>query len=70
MCGDGVLLTMNKKHRLNEGSILSTAQIVLVILKCFELISWPWAAVLIPVWILIGYIVIFVLSFIIYGLMR
>lgn len=61
---------MNKKHRLNEGSILSTAQIVLVILKCFELISWPWAAVLIPAWIMIVYDVIFMISFIVYYLMR
>lgn len=47
-----------------QGSVLGTVQIVLIVLKCFELISWPWIMVLIPAWILIGVVVLGILNFI------
>lgn len=50
---------MNKKNitiDCNIGGILSILLIMFIILKVIGVISWSWAIVLIPLWVLLGII--------------
>lgn len=49
---------------------MGIVQIIFIVLKCIGLISWPWAAVLIPCWIMLAWILLNVIGFIIFSLMR
>ena len=55
------------KHRSNSGlSITDVLQIVFIVLKCLGLIDWSWWVVLIPLWINLGLIIIYRVSWIIH----
>ncbi len=47
------------KNESKSGGVgcLGVIQIVLIILKLFNLISWSWFQVLIPLWIMLGLII-------------
>lgn len=52
---------MNNSSAKSGGvSVLGVIQIVFVILKLVGVISWSWWAVLIPLWITIGLVLIIV----------
>lgn len=49
------------KHTTSSSSgsgigILGVLQIIFIVLKCLDLITWPWKVVLIPLWIDLGII--------------
>ena len=49
------------KTNITIGSgTLNTLQIVFIVLKLCKLIDWSWWAVLIPLWVELGFIVLFI----------
>lgn len=55
---------MNNKRNSNSSSglgILGVLQIVFLVLKLTGLITWSWLVVLIPLWISLGILVIFLI---------
>ena len=69
LIGQGVLSTMSNKPSRGT-SVKGTVQIIFVVLKCIGLISWSWGAVLIPCWIMLAWILLYVIGFIIYCFME
>ena len=49
---------MKDKSSNNGMGVLGTLQIIFIVLKCIGTITWSWWAVLIPLWISLGLIVI------------
>lgn len=53
------------KHHTSSSSsgigILGVLQIIFIVLKCLDLITWPWKVVLIPLWIDLGIIALVLL---------
>ena len=45
---------MNKNSSSGGMSLLSTLQIIFIVLKLLNLIDWTWGVVLIPFWIGLG----------------
>lgn len=56
-------MTNNSRRNYNG---LDTIQIVLVILKIFNLIDWPWWKVAIPTYIAIGLAILYLIIDLIY----
>lgn len=54
----------------NDYNILLTIQIVLVMLKLFNLIEWSWWLVCIPIYISIGLSVFYIIIALIYEKMK
>ena len=55
---------MNNKNNSSNSSgmgILGVLQVVFLVLKLTGLITWSWPVVLIPLWISLGILVIFLL---------
>lgn len=55
---------MNNKRNNGSSSgmgILGVLQIVLLVLKLTGLITWSWTVVLVPLWISLGILVIFLI---------
>ncbi len=60
---------MNNKSSSSSGmGILGVLQVVFLVLKLTGLITWSWPIVLIPLWISLGTIVIFLLVVIVVAL--
>lgn len=51
----------NKTTTTGGIGVLGALQIVLIVLKAFGLIDWPWLLVLFPLWIEISLIVLFLI---------
>lgn len=49
----GVPKTMGKKSSSGM-SELGVLQLIFIVLKCIDVIDWPWSKVLIPLWIDLG----------------
>lgn len=50
---------MNNKSSGGMG-LLGVLQVIFIVLKCLDIIAWSWWAVLIPLWISIGLVVLLV----------
>ena len=58
---------MSKKTTTGGVGFLGVLQIVLIVLKAFGLIDWPWLLVLFPMWIELAFVaVVFVFYLIIF----
>lgn len=55
-----------KKETSSGISALGVLQIVFIVLKCVDLIDWPWTMVLIPSWISLGLTALAVVGVLIY----
>ena len=51
---------MNNKSSGGGMGLLGVLQVIFIVLKCLGLIAWSWWAVLIPLWIAIGFILFLV----------
>ena len=49
---------MSKKTTTSGIGLLGVLQIVLIVLKAFGLIDWPWILVLFPLWIELAFVVV------------
>ena len=49
---------MSKKTTTSGIGLLGVLQIVLIVLKAFGLIDWPWLLVLFPMWIEISFVAV------------
>lgn len=59
---------MGNKSSSNGMGLLSTLQIIFIVLKCIGTITWSWWAVLIPLWISLGiYVVATIVGIIMWG---
>lgn len=64
----GVSKTM--KHETSSGiGVLGVLQIIFIVLKCVNVIDWPWRTVLIPLWIELALVVIAIIALIVYDLL-
>ena len=51
---------MNNKSSGGGMGLLGVLQVIFIVLKCIGVIAWSWWAVLIPLWISIGLIILLV----------
>ena len=49
---------MSKKTTTSGIGLLGVLQIVLIVLKAFGLIDWPWLLVLFPMWIVLALVAV------------
>ena len=49
---------MSKKTTTSGIGLLGVLQIVLIVLKAFGLIDWPWLLVLFPMWIELSFVAV------------
>ncbi len=54
---------MQKKNTSGGMGLLGTVQVVFIILKLCNLISWSWWTVLIPLWIVISIIILLIVAY-------
>lgn len=50
---------MSKETTTSGIGLLGVLQIVLIVLKAFGLIDWPWLLVLFPLWIELAFVAVF-----------
>ena len=60
----------DKKHVTVDTSLLWILQIIFIVLKCTNLIDWPWKVVLIPLWIDLGIIALALLVILVFAICR
>lgn len=56
---------MSKKTTTSGIGFLGVLQIVLIVLKAFGLIDWPWLLVLFPLWIELAFVAVFLVFYLI-----
>lgn len=56
---------MSKKTTTGGVGFLGVLQIVLIVLKAFGLIDWPWLLVLFPLWIEFAFVALFLVFYLI-----
>ncbi len=54
---------MQKKNTSGGMGLLGTVQVVFIILKLCNLISWSWWTVLFPLWIVISIILLLIVAY-------
>lgn len=56
---------MSKKTTTSGIGLLGVLQIVLIVLKAFGLIDWPWLLVLFPLWIEFAFVAVVLVFYLI-----
>lgn len=56
---------MSKKTTTSGVGFLGVLQIVLIVLKAFGLIDWPWLLVLFPMWIELAFVAVVLVFYLI-----
>lgn len=56
---------MSKKTTTGGVGFLGVLQIVLIVLKAFGLIDWPWLLVLFPMWIELAFVAVVLIFYLI-----
>lgn len=56
---------MSKETTTSGIGLLGVLQIVLIVLKAFGLIDWPWLLVLFPLWIELAFVAVFLVFYLI-----
>ena len=56
---------MSKKTTTSGIGLLGVLQIVLIVLKAFGLIDWPWLLVLFPLWIELAFVAVVLVFYLI-----
>ena len=56
---------MSKKTTTGGIGFLDVLQIVLIVLKAFGLIDWPWLLVLFPLWIELAFVAVVLVFYLI-----
>lgn len=56
---------MSKKTTTSGVGFLGVLQIVLIVLKAFGLIDWPWLLVLFPLWIEFAFVAVVLVFYLI-----
>lgn len=56
---------MSKETTTSGIGLLGVLQIVLIVLKAFGLIDWPWLLVLFPLWIELAFVSVFLVFYLI-----
>lgn len=56
---------MSKKTTTSGIGLLDVLQIVLIVLKVFGLIDWPWLLVLFPLWIEFAFVALFLVFYLV-----
>lgn len=56
---------MSKKTTTSGIGLLGVLQIVLIVLKVFGLIDWPWLLVLFPLWIEFAFVALFLVFYLV-----
>ena len=56
---------MSKKTTTGGVGFLGVLQIVLIVLKAFGLIDWPWLLVLFPLWIELAFVAVVLVFYLI-----
>lgn len=56
---------MSKKTTTSGIGLLGVLQIVLITLKVFGLIDWPWLLVLFPLWIEFAFVALFLVFYLV-----
>lgn len=58
-----------KKESSGGIGVLGVLQIIFIVLKCINVINWPWRTVLIPLWIDLALVVIAIIALFVYDLL-